>query len=150
MALEKLEALIRFAASHSISVEEFTPNVASTPVVVAAASTDYFLRSTTNLLTTIGTNLTNDGTLGGTYTLSLDDTSDSATGKVTISATGVTTFNVTWTSTTLRDYLGFTANLSGAASYTGTNQARFLWLPNVGRTNRMAPNFSSISYDMGA
>lgn len=60
----------------------------------------------------------------GSWAVSLDTT----TGLVSISCTG--TWSLSWTSTTLRDLLGFTANISGVATtQTGTKQARGLWLP---------------------
>lgn len=41
------------------------------------------------------------------------------------------TTNVTWTDTDLRDLLGFTADLDSASSYTGTNEAKYVWRPNI-------------------
>ena len=55
----------------------------------------------------------------------------STTGRVTFAGSGGN-FTVTWTDTALRDLLGFTGNLAGAATYTGTNQARYNWYPNTG------------------
>ena len=75
-----------------------------------------------------------------TFTLTLDDNTDTSTGKLTI-ARG-TNFTLTWSSTTLRDYLGFTAGITAALTGTGANQCRFLWLPNVGRSGIMAPEAS--------
>jgi hypothetical protein len=63
-----------------------------------------------------------------TWTVTIDAT-DGGTGKVTISCTGATC-SATWNSTDLRDALGFTGNLSGSTSYTSTNQAEGLWLPD--------------------
>jgi hypothetical protein len=51
------------------------------------------------------------------------------TGRVTISGTGI--FALVWTSANLRDLLGFSANLSGAASYLAPAHARALWLPDI-------------------
>ncbi len=76
---------------------------------------------------------------GGTYGLldklenlesGLTATVSATTGLVTLSKSG--TFTVVWTSTDLRDALGFTGDLSGSASYTGTNQPPTLWLPKAG------------------
>lgn len=105
-------------------------------VAVLAASTNYWPYSTTSLLTTIGTNLTASA-LAGTYTLSMS----ASTGKVTISVSGgaVTSFAVTWTNTTLRDYLGFTGNLSGSTSYLATAQCPLVWLPNQRRSEPQVP-----------
>jgi hypothetical protein len=52
--------------------------------------------------------------------------SGSGAGKITISNSAV--FSVTWTDTGLRDILGFTANLSGASSYTASNRPMFTWI----------------------
>jgi hypothetical protein len=51
----------------------------------------------------------------------------SSAGKVVIAFGGVQT--VSWSVTTLRDILGFTGNLSGAATYTATNYPRYTWVP---------------------
>lgn len=53
---------------------------------------------------------------------------ESGTGLVTIDVPG--TASITWTDTDLRDVLGFTGNLSGAGSYTGTWGARGMWMPD--------------------
>ena len=54
---------------------------------------------------------------------------ETGTGIVTISHT-VQTFTITWTSTDLRDALGFTGDLTPAAtSFSGTKCARGVWLP---------------------
>ena len=142
---EKLEGLISFTDAQSVSVQEYTPNAGPASVTRATAATDYYWSSGNALLIEIAGALFADVTLGGVYTCTLDDD----TGRVTRAASGVTTFSLTWTSTTIRDRLGFTGNLSGAATYTGSKQARFLWLPDVGRTNPLSPNWSSTSYEMG-
>lgn len=139
MPMSKMEGRVTVpTGGWSMSLQEFTPNAGPTTVTVAAG--DYYLTSTTSLLTAVKNAL--DGMAGGAgvYTVSLDDDADSSLGKVTISATGVTTFNITWSSTDLRDRLGFTANLSGAATYTGSEQAEYLFLPNVYRSNPMSPD----------
>lgn len=46
---------------------------------------------------------------------------DSITGKITIVETSAANFTITWTQTIIRDMLGFTADKSGASTYTGTN-----------------------------
>jgi hypothetical protein len=48
-------------------------------------------------------------------------------------------FDVTWTSTVLRDYLGFTGNLTGATGYTATNRSPMLWSPGKTETPEEAP-----------
>jgi hypothetical protein len=52
--------------------------------------------------------------------------------KVRVSASG--TFTVTWTDTLPRDLLGFTGNLSGAATYTAENISPLLWAPGLTET----------------
>ncbi len=129
MAFPKLETIFTFSSTQAVSVDEGGGAVA---VNVAASATSYTHSTSTSLLSAIGTALTANGSLAGTYTLTLSAT----TGKVTISATGIGgagNFALNWTSTTVRNVLGFTGNLSGAASYTGTEQAEYLWLPGVGR-----------------
>ncbi len=67
---------------------------------------------------------------GDSYTFALSDT----TGKVTVSNTNA--FSITWTSTDLRDVLGFTGNLSSATSHESDDQCRALWLPDRPSTRR--------------
>lgn len=72
---------------------------------------------------------------------------------VTMSAAGLVTIGrgnswvASFTSTGLRDALGFTGNLTPSAlSFTGTEQAEYLFLPNCGR----GPSFMSPDGDDGA
>ncbi len=66
---------------------------------------------------------------GGTWTVSVS-TGASATGLVTIAVTNGT-YSITWTSTNLRDCLGFTAgNIATQTTVTGASQARGLWIPD--------------------
>ena len=90
-----------------------------------------------------------DGTGAVTYTVTLDDDTDAATGKTTIAASSGT-FSITWSSTDLRDILGHTTNITGVTTVTGTNHCLYLWLPNVGRSDPMQPEPSSMSLQMGA
>jgi len=138
MGLGKLEGLITVpTGGYSMTV---TDSGGTKSVTVLTAGT-YYLNSTTSLLTTIGTALTADSTLAGTYTLSTDDTASTATGKTTITITGGgASITVAWDSTTLRDVLGFTAGLSGAATYTSTSSSPYIYLPNQRRCNPMAPD----------
>lgn len=63
------------------------------------------------------------------WTVSIS-TSATGTGKVSISCSS--TFSITWTSTDLRDALGFTANIvSAATTQTAANCARGLWMPDA-------------------
>lgn len=64
----------------------------------------------------------------GAFTVSAG-TGESGTGLVTI-AHATQTFTAVWTSTDLRDALGFTADLTPAAlTFTGTKHMRGVWLP---------------------
>ena len=63
---------------------------------------------------------------------------ESGTGKVTIASTA--NLAITWTSTDLRDLLGFTGNLSAATSHTATNHCRGVWLPDCPMSARYGPN----------
>ena len=45
-------------------------------------------------------------------------------------ATTSGSYTTAWTSTALRDILGFTGTLSGAASYTATHTPSYLWFPD--------------------
>lgn len=56
-----------------------------------------------------------------------------STFHVVLSATG--TFAVTWTSTDLRDLLGFTGNLSSANTYTATHTPENTWIPSRSRAD---------------
>lgn len=132
MANPKLEARIRApSGGYQMTVSEDSAARSQT-VTVASLAKSYYLSSvaddTYGLLARIAQRLTDSGSLDGTYTLGLNDT----TGKVTISATGVTDFGVTWDDAQLRDLLGFTGNISSTTtSYTGANQAQALWLPGT-------------------
>lgn len=65
------------------------------------------------------------------------------TGKITITwGTAIT--SLTWTSTALRDRLGFTGNLGAGASHTGSNQCQCLWLPGMGSAD-LAASLASTS-----
>lgn len=64
------------------------------------------------------------------WTVSLS-TGASGTGKVTIDCTDEP-YALTWTSTTLRDLLGFSGNIASTSSAsTGAYQARGLWMPGA-------------------
>jgi hypothetical protein len=64
--------------------------------------------------------------------------------RVRLSSSGV--FTVTWTSTQLRDLLGFTGNLAGASSYTATNISPLLWSPGFPVTRQTLPD--AVGYDV--
>lgn len=69
---------------------------------------------------------------GNNYVYSLYWGEASPTGRFSIESDGGPNFEIaTWNSTSLRDALGFTGTLSGAATYTSTNQHAGIWLPNA-------------------
>jgi hypothetical protein len=94
--------------------------------VTIAAAGDYY---PIDLATQVAAALDANGTLTGDYAFSFSAT----TGLFTLSVTGVVSTAITWTSTAARDALGYTGNLSGAASYAAPEQSPYIWLPNVGR-----------------
>lgn len=65
----------------------------------------------------------------GIWAIGVDGTATGSTGQTTIAVTNGT-FSITWTSTALRDLLGFTANVTTQTSATGVEHARGLWLPD--------------------
>lgn len=133
MALLKLEGEIIISTATIIGT--FGGSVITIPIgryfltsIGSGGATRSFLDELDFQLTTV---------VGGVWTCTLNDDTDAATGKVTIATSFP--FDVTWTSTTLRDLLGFTANLGLATSHTSPNHAKYLWLPNCGRSAIMAP-----------
>ncbi len=146
MALPKVEGLITIpTGGYTLTVTEVP--AATTTVTIPAG--DYYWNSSTNFCSAIADALTNNATLAGTYTVSIADGTDTSTGYCTISSSGITSFAITWVSTTLRDYLGFAGNTSAGTTATSTRQARYLWLPNTGRTRPMAPDPTAVSQHMG-
>lgn len=97
-----------------------------TAFTIAAAGTYY----PTDFLSTFQTNL--DAVFGGDGAFTVSGSfGESGTGLVTISH-AVETFTLSWTSTNARDLMGFTGNLTPAAtSFAGTKQMRGVWLPNA-------------------
>lgn len=95
---------------------------------------------TTSLLAYIVAALNASSALAGTYGMVVDDDYDLSTGRVTMSASGLTSFSVTWLSTAARDALGFTAGLFGAASYTSPNSSPHIYLPDSARAPAMVPD----------
>ena len=53
---------------------------------------------------------------------------ESSTGKVTLTISAGANVTGTWTTTTLRDFLGWSAGLSGAITYTSPSGALGLWM----------------------
>lgn len=88
---------------------------------------NYYMSTTTSLISTLETALEAAAGVGFTVTGSFGE---SGTGKVTI-AINSGTFVLSWTDTDLRDALGFTGNLTpAAASFTSTNASPAVWLPD--------------------
>src|SRR3990167_10075953 len=119
----KLEARIPASVAMTVRVVEVGGGGTVTVTVVPALAAGNYLKSATAYLTTIANALTNDATLAGTYTLTVSDGNDSATGKTTLAATGITSFTITWSDTTygqrLADVLGVDDALdSGGLRYT--------------------------------
>lgn len=82
----------------------------------------------------IAAQLNGSVTLNGTYTCTVG-AGESGTGKytMTVSGGGVTEMDVTaWDDTSLRDLLGYSGSEAAAATYTGDNHAKSLWLPTRG------------------
>lgn len=128
----KLETLVVFETAQTLTLTD--NNGAGVTISIAAGS--YYWSSTADggsrsLVDEIKLRLENGGAL--TYTVTLSDGSDSATGKLTI-AVSAGTFAITWVSTTLRDLLGFSGNIAAAASATSDYHVKRLWLPNADPT----------------
>jgi hypothetical protein len=138
MAFSKLEGRIAVpSGGWSMDVTEITGGIAT--VTVAGQGT-YFLK---DLIVQIGSALTANATLVGTYTLSLDDDSLTSTGRVTVTFSGVggpglVTLN--FNQTALRDALGCTTGLAGTSPLTSPNASPFIWLPNCQRGPALAPD----------
>ena len=99
-------------------------NNAGGPTTITIAAGTYYA---TALVTAFQTAL-NAGMGAPDFAVSVANT-DGGTGKVTISVpSGV--FSITWTSTDLRDALGFTATITGDTTETGTSSLKGLWLPD--------------------
>ena len=116
----RLEAKVYFAAAHTVSAT----NSVGGPTTVTIAAGSYY---PTDLLTEFATQLNASRPSGWTVT---KDFTDGGTGLVTIHCTNVN-WSITWTSTTLRDLLGFTGNISAVSvAQTATNAMKGVWLPD--------------------
>lgn len=80
----------------------------------------------------------------GVFTVNTSAITELGTGKITISATGVSSFTITWTSPTLRDLCGYSGNLSGAASYAAPYQVKGLWISDCPYLNLGGPLFPGV------
>lgn len=101
--------------------------VAGSPFTVTVPAGNYY---GTDLCSTLKTLLDAATALDGVFSVT-PSFGESGTGFVTISHT-VETFTITWTSTALRDLLGFAGTLTPAAlTFTSTLAFRGVWLPNA-------------------
>ncbi len=125
----RLEALHYFAANKTAA---FTSN-AGGPTTFTLTAGSYYLAQ---IVSQMNTDLAGLG-----FVVSISDgegTPSSATGLCTIAAPGQYNISVTFTSTEIRDLLGFTGNIVAASSaQTGTRHCPGLWLPaNPGKFTR--------------
>lgn len=145
----KFEGRITIASGTQFDLYE---NNGTSAITIGITAGDYYWSSGSPTLTGhIKTQL--DGSAGaGTYTISIDDGTDTSTGACTISATGVTNFKITWggAGTALKNRLGFTGTDTGfVTTVTGAEQVEYLWLPSVYRTNPQSPEPTSSSHTLG-
>lgn len=118
----RLEGKFTFAANLT---QNFT-STAGTDAVTITAGTYTWTELYNSLDTQVGTN--------SQIVLALSR-SETGTGRFTLTC-AAGNMTVTWTSTTLRDVLGFTINVSGTQSATGANQVKGMWLPNVPKLSK--------------
>lgn len=97
------------------------------PTAGSVAAGTYYM---TDFFTALQTSL--DAVFGGDGAFTVSSShGESGTGLVTI-AHATQTYSLTWTSTNMRDMLGFTGNLTPAAtSFSGTEACEATWLPNA-------------------
>lgn len=115
----------------SLALQSYTTSGGAASV----AAGSYYLRhssSSLSLLDVVAASLVASGVTGATVVMLQNR-------LIRIAASG--TFSITWgTATTLRDLLGFTGNLSSAASYTAANVSDLLWSPSWPPTTDTIPN----------
>lgn len=110
----------RFAVPADTEIEATT---SAGTVTVTVTAGDYWL---SDLLEQLADDLNDQATpTSGTWSTALS----SSTGQVTI-AVSTGTYSIVWTSTDLRDLLGFTVNVAAQSSATGAAQAKGLWIPD--------------------
>lgn len=119
----------RLEATITVPVGGWTVSVTTTapagPAVATIAAGDYYVSA---LLDAFDVALT--AAVGGSWTVVQSTLETTGNGKTVITL-ATHTFSLTWTSTDLRDALGYTANLGpGLGAYTSTNHAIGLWLPD--------------------
>jgi hypothetical protein len=114
-------------------------DVGGTHALTVPGGSRYFPTSDpTSLLATIEALLNGSGTLSGVFVVGADDDYDGSTGRIVISSS--LDFAITWTSTALRNALGYTANLSGADEYVSPNATPHIWLPDGKRYPARSPD----------
>lgn len=98
------------------------------PFVVTIPAGTYWSGST--LLSELQTQLDAASGADGPWSVTVNLSDEVGTGLINIK-NDTHTFTITWTSTDLRDVLGFTATLTPAAlSFSGTRHLRGVWLPD--------------------
>lgn len=99
----------------------------------SVATDDYYLYSSTaglSLLTQVVAAMTTAGVAAPTCYIAKNR-------KVRLTSSGL--FTVTWTSTLLRNLLGFSGNLAGNTSYTATSVSPLLWSPARQESSMLTP-----------
>jgi len=129
IACGRLEGRITFATAQQVEYAD----AGGGPVTVTVPAGSYYM---TDLCEELETQVQNAGGLigdGFSCRLSAGEPSTNPTGRVTLACTITSQpFTLTWTSTDLRDALGFTADISVATnSATGTLHAKAVWLPST-------------------
>jgi len=118
----RLEARITVpVGGWAVSVSTSAP---AGPATATIAAGSYYV---SDLLTAFAAALT--AAVGGVWSVVQSTIEMTATVKTTITLV-TNTYSITWTSTDLRDVLGFTGNLVSVGSATSTNQAIGVWLPD--------------------
>lgn len=103
------------------------------PHTVTVAAGVYYLSTDSGIGSTLpaafAAALDADANLAGDYACSIS-AGEGGSGKVTISATGITSFAITWTDTDFRDALGFEDGpaITGALTYTSTDSSPAVWI----------------------
>lgn len=134
MALPKIEAEIILSSNTVIGT--FAGTAVTIPLGRYFLSTVGSGGATRSLIGELQFQL--NATVLGTWTVTIDDDNDTSQGLVTI--TRDSNFTATWSSTALRNVLGFDADLTpSASSFTSAVHAKFLFLPNCGRSGVLSP-----------
>lgn len=139
-----IEAQCTVPSSTTISVT--TPAGGPTTVTLTAGSY-YMLELASHLQSVL--NAQRPGSVA-TWTVTISTTGTSPTGLTTIAlTTGATeSYSITWTSTDLRDMLGFASNISSQSTATGTLACRGVFIPdrplNLDDDPRAAPMLTDL------